>query len=79
MEGTRRGRLIALRDSLEAVMNEGVGPRDMAAISREYRAVMAELDALPSTQEVSAADEIAERRSRRRAGSAGTARAHSQG
>lgn len=65
---TRRERLEALRDSLQAVMDEeGVGARDFAALSREYRATLAELDALPAAKEVSAADEIAERRARRQA------------
>ena len=64
---SRRERLEALRDSLADLIAEGVGARDFAALSREYRATLAELDALPAAKEVSAADEIAERRARRQA------------
>ena len=64
---SRRERLEALRDSLADLIADGVGARDFAALSREYRATLAELDALPAAKEVSAADEIAERRARRQA------------
>ena len=64
---SRRERLEALRDSLADLIADGVGARDFAALSREYRATLAELDALPAAKEVSAADDIAERRARRQA------------
>ena len=74
---SRRDRLEVLRGSLESIMADGVGARDFAAISREYRATLAELDALPDAKEVSAADDIAERRARRQANAHRAARAAS--
>lgn len=65
---TRRERLEALRDTQERAITSGdVAIRDFAALSREYRATLADLAALPEMKEASAADEIAERRRRRRA------------
>lgn len=65
-EPSRRDRLEALRSQLELALQDEVPHRELAALSREYRACLADLAALPETKEVSAADEIAERRSRRR-------------
>jgi hypothetical protein len=50
-------------------------PDKLAPLLREYRAILAELDALPTTAEVSDADEIAARRAARRTGAASTSRA----
>ena len=63
----RRQRLEALRDSLRAVMDDGVGARDFAALSREYRATMAELATLEATDAKvgDPVDEIAARRAAR--------------
>ena len=81
---TRRERLDALRVELEAVIFRpapvddeapaALRPTDLAALSKEYRAVLTEIDAVP-TKEGSPADEIAERRARRRAAAPRTARA----
>lgn len=67
-ELTRRARLVILRDRLEDVLAGEIPVRDFAALSREYRACLADLAALPDAREVSAADEIAERRAQRKAG-----------
>ena len=78
-EPSRRDRLIALRGRLESALSGEIAVRDFAALSREYRACLADLAALPDAQEVSVADEIAERRARRRAGASRQARAEGQG
>lgn len=66
---SRRERLSELRDSLHAALFGGeIAVREYAALSKEYRAVLAELDALPNSEEVSVADEIAQRRANRRTG-----------
>ena len=73
--------LLALRDTLSASIAECDSMRDLASLSREYRAVMAEIDALaPPEKKGDAVDEIAERRAARRAGAAkGSARAQRPG
>lgn len=76
---SRRERLEALRSQLEAALAGEVPHRELAALSREYRACLAELDALPAVKEVSAADEIAERRRARKAGANRKARTADQG
>lgn len=74
--GSRLNRLLALRASIEATLEGEVSTRDFAALSREYRAVLAEIDELaPPKQEVDAVDEIAQRRSARRKPAPGKARA----
>lgn len=72
---SRRDRLLALRGRLEQSLQMEIPVRELAAISREYRACLADIAALPDAQEVSVADEIAERRARRRAASSRDARA----
>ena len=67
-EETRRDRLERLRDRLEGALSGEVPVRDFAALSREYRACLADIAALPDVREVSIADEIAERRRKRQAG-----------
>lgn len=69
----RRERLEAARD-LAASTLVGLDGDKLAPLLREYRAILAELDALPNTAEVSDADEIAARRAARRAGSPSTPR-----
>lgn len=71
---SRLERLEALRDSLEAALGSDIGARDLASVSREYRAVLADIEAIPA-KGGSPADEIAERRARRRAAASGAARA----
>lgn len=76
---TRRARLEALRDQLAEMLAGEIPAREMAAMSREYRACLAELDALPVAKEVSAADEIAERRRARKASANRKTRTADQG
>lgn len=71
---TRREALERDRDILATAIETCESNRDLAGLIREHRAVMAELDALPVPNEVSNADEIAARRSARRAGSSGSPR-----
>jgi len=63
--------LEALRDTLAASIAACESMRDLASLSREYRAVMAEIAELaPPEQKGDAVDEIAQRRAARRAGAA---------
>jgi hypothetical protein len=67
-DADRAARLVAVRDALEKAIAECESKRDLAPLSREYRAVMAELEALqPSTEKrKNGVDEIARRRTARR-------------
>ena len=59
--------LEVLRDTLAASIENCESLRDLASLSREYRAVMAEIDDLaPPEKKGDAIDEIAERRAARR-------------
>lgn len=59
-------RLRALRDRLEGVLRDlATSPRDLAAVAREYRQVLAALAELAPGPGASALDEIAARRSKR--------------
>ena len=61
-----RARLEALRDRLEGVLNDPkTAPRDLAAVSREYRLTVAALAALAPAPGTSKLDEIAARRRKR--------------
>ncbi|OBA88780.1 hypothetical protein A5633_08405 [Mycolicibacterium elephantis] len=61
-----RARLEALRDRLEEVLNDPqTTPRDLAAVSREYRQTVAALASLTPTPGASKLDEIAARRRKR--------------
>lgn len=73
--------LLALRDTLSASITECESMRDLPSLSREYRAVMAEISLLaPPERKGDAVDEIAERRATRRASAAkGSARAQRPG
>lgn len=73
MSGTesRLNRLIRLRANAEDALNGGVPVRDFASISREYRAILADIDALAEPEKKGdAVDEIAQRRAARRSGAA---------
>lgn len=70
VEGDRRAALEAIRDKLAAELQDVTG-RDAAAIAKELRATIAELDALPGGREVSKVDDLAARRAARRADAAG--------
>lgn len=68
---TRLERLLRLRDAQEAAFAEGVPPREFATLSREYRATLAEVDALtPAAPKGDAIDQLAQRRTARGAGTA---------
>lgn len=61
-----RARLEALRDRLEAVLNDSdTSPRDLAGVSREFRQTVAALAQLGPPAGVSKLDEIAARRRKR--------------
>lgn len=61
---TRRERLEALRGALEQALSSDVPVRDFAALSREYRACLADIASLPD--EMKAGDPIDEIAARRR-------------
>lgn len=60
-----RKRLEALRDVLTAAIADA-GPRDLAPLAGQLRRVLADLAALPQTEGVSLADDLAAKRARRR-------------
>ena len=64
----RVGRLVAVRDALADAIAGCESKRDLAALSREYRAVLAELESLAPQVErkASGVDEIGRRRAARR-------------
>ncbi|MDR7278924.1 hypothetical protein [Catenuloplanes atrovinosus] len=61
----RRKRLVWLRDRLDTELESAEG-RDVAALSRELRAVLVEIDSIPDAASNAPADEIAKRREERR-------------
>jgi len=65
----RVARLVAVRDALATAIAECESKRDLAALSREYRAVLAELESLAPQKEKQSrgVDEIGRRRAARRA------------
>lgn len=69
MSADRAARLVAVRDTLEKAIGECDSKRDLAALSREYRACMAELESLPREEKKKnrGVDEIGRRRAARRA------------
>ena len=68
---SRLDRLVRLRGRLEGALGEAVPYRDFAALSREYRAVLADIAALAEPEKKGdAVDEIAQRRAARRSGAA---------
>jgi hypothetical protein len=67
MNDDRISRLRATRDRLQAAIEDCESSRDLAALSREYRLTMAELDTLaPKKPKESPVDEIARRRAARK-------------
>src|SRR5690606_13284053 len=78
--GDRLKTLRALRDRRAVAIDGGESMRDLAALSRELADVVAQIGALdPPEAEVSPADEVAQRRARRRAGAKSSARAQNSG
>lgn len=79
--GDRLKTLHDLRDLLARNIEACESMRDLAALSGRLQAVLAEIDELsPAEQEVDAVDEIAKRRSARRAGATkGSARSKRSG
>ena len=68
---SRIDRLNVLRDTLESSIASCESLRDLAALSREYRAVMDEIKQLrPAEKKGDAVDEIAQRRAARRSSAA---------
>lgn len=67
----RRVTLADLRKRLLDAIGETEDPRDLATLSKELRAVMAELDSLPGGEEADPVDDLAARRAARLADAAG--------
>lgn len=61
----RRERLEKLRDRLDMAM-VACTPRELPAMARELRLTLAELEGLPAAEGVSARDQLAEARAKRR-------------
>lgn len=74
---TRRQRLEAARDALASAIETCESNRDLPSLVREYRATLSDLATLPDASEVSVADEIAQRRAKRRANASRKTRAAS--
>lgn len=68
--GNRLEVLRALRTRLAAEIDSCDSSKDLPALVLRLTDVLAQLDAAPSDEEVSAADEIAKRRAARRSGGA---------
>lgn len=75
----RHRSLVALRDTLARAIDTCESMRDLAALSRQLTEVLEQIEGVPDKAEVSAADEVAKRRTARRAGSPGSARAKNAG
>jgi len=74
--GDKRATLEALRDLLATAIDDTDSGRDLAALALRFTDVLNEIDKLPTSKDVTAADEIAQRRAaRRRASAARKARA----
>ena len=58
----RLARLIDTRGKLATAVANCESPRDLPALSREYRMTLAELDALSPREEVDVVDQLAARR-----------------
>lgn len=57
-QGNRRKSLEVLRDHLAAQIQDA-DPRDVASLTRELRAVLADIEAIPHVREDSVADNLA--------------------
>jgi hypothetical protein len=78
--GDRLTILEALRCRLAADIDQAEKPQDVAALTLRFTDILAQIEAIPTTRQVSAADEIAQRRAARRRGRAkGSARTARQG
>jgi hypothetical protein len=65
-QSDEKARLEALRDRLAGVLEDpATSPRDLAAVSREYRMTLAKLAELAPAEAGSPLDEIAARRAKR--------------
>lgn len=62
----RLNTLVALRDRLAADLDEAIQPRDVAVLALRLTDVLEQIDGMPQSRKVSAADEIAARRARRK-------------
>ena len=71
-QGQRSEALKALR-ALQARMLVDVKPDQLAALSKEFRATLLELDSLPDTNQASTSDTLAARRQARLSNPAGSA------
>jgi flagellin-like hook-associated protein FlgL len=67
----RRETLADLRRRLSSALDDTDNPRDLAALSKELRAIVAELDSIPGGEEVDTVDDLAARRAARLADAAG--------
>ena len=72
-EPTLRARLTALRAALEAQI-ESADPRTLPGLSREYRALLADIEKLPAETSTATVDQLRERRAARRTAAADSAR-----
>lgn len=66
----RRATLCALRDHIIRDMTEAAEPKYTAALAGRLVEVLAEIDALPTGEETSTVDDLANRRAARRANTA---------
>lgn len=67
----RRETLVELRKRLADALDNVEDPRDLATLSKEMRAVVAEIDSLPGGEEADPVDDLAARRAARLAEAAG--------
>lgn len=67
----RRETLVDLRKRLADALDNVEDPRDLATLSKEMRAVVAEIDSLPGGEEADPVDDLAARRAARLAEAAG--------
>lgn len=71
VDRTRLDRLTVLRDTQESTLLDDIPAREFAALSREYRATLAEIASLtPAIPKGDAIDQLAQRRTARGAGTA---------
>jgi hypothetical protein len=71
--------LAALRDYIATQLDSCDSKRDAAALTARLADVLERIEAIPTRAEVSAADEVAQRRAARRAGTDRSARTKSSG
>lgn len=67
----RRETLADLHRRLTAALDDTDDPRDLATLSKELRAIGAEMDSIPGGEEVDTVDDLAARRAARLADAAG--------